>query len=378
MKKEHRELIENCRPQLKQAIVNSRCLDDIIDHLASRDRNGDYGLTSANIDAIRGGHHTNEAAKAGALLEILTTRGENAFDRFINAIIDSDQIGLIEILNSELPPDQHIRKQRSTSTTSANAPASQPVFVQAANNQGFVAVGPNSGMQVAPMHGGTQKNQIGYGNINCGNASGQQNTFNNQNNQGSMLGGPVHGGVVVFGDYHGSPHNTGSMPAMPNASEAAGGRSEHYNSVSMPQLSCGNEGASSAEEFDALLKMENILGKFDQLPKEKVNKLKKPLTDVLKNGVNDSRIAMSTMVDLEDLVNIHMSSVFTDGTVKKIRSVPQTSDAFYVFCEALTRSSIYGLFMFLIGLRSNKQEHLFHILCTEEFCKELLSVLDKA
>uniref|UniRef100_A0A914X1Y2 Uncharacterized protein n=1 Tax=Plectus sambesii TaxID=2011161 RepID=A0A914X1Y2_9BILA len=85
---------------------------------------------------------------------------------------------------------------------------------------------------------------------------------------------------------------------------------------------------------------------------------------------------MSTMVDLEDLVNIHMASVLPDSAVKKIRSAPHTSEAFFVFCEALTKSSIYGLFMFLIGLRSNKQEHLFHVFCTEEFCKELLAILD--
>uniref|UniRef100_A0A914X1E0 Uncharacterized protein n=1 Tax=Plectus sambesii TaxID=2011161 RepID=A0A914X1E0_9BILA len=158
--------------------------------------------------------------------------------------------------------------------------------------------------------------------------------------------------------------------------EPAGGRSAHSSASSMSQLNHGSDSASLVKEFDASCEMEKIIRKFDQLPPGKVSKLKRPLTPVLKNGVENSRIEMSTMVDLEDLVNIQMASVLPNSAVKKIRSAPQTSEAFSVFCEALTKSSIYGLFMFLVGLRSNKQEHLFHLFCTEEFCKELLRILD--
>uniref|UniRef100_A0A914XJJ9 CARD domain-containing protein n=1 Tax=Plectus sambesii TaxID=2011161 RepID=A0A914XJJ9_9BILA len=377
MKEEHRELINKCRPRLKQSIVSSRCLDDLIDHLALRDRNGDYGLTPANIDAIRGGHHTNEAVKVGTFLEILTTRGENAFDRFISAIIASDQIGLIEILNSELPPDQHIRKQRSTPASSANAPASQPVSVQATNNQGFVATGPNSGMQVAPMHGGTQNNQLAHGNVYCGNASGQNNTFNNQNNKGSMLGGPVHGGVVVFGNYHAYPHKAGSTPAKSSAPEAAGGQSEHYNAVSVPQLGCGKAGASPAEEFDASLEMENILCKFDQMPKSKTHKLKRVLPPALVRELDNCRGLFAT-IEMQDVVNNYMPTVLPDSTIKKIKNAIDNSNGAYELCESLKRSSILALLTFLKGLESTKQDHFFHSFCTKAFCDDLQSILNNA
>uniref|UniRef100_A0A914X509 Uncharacterized protein n=1 Tax=Plectus sambesii TaxID=2011161 RepID=A0A914X509_9BILA len=122
--------------------------------------------------------------------------------------------------------------------------------------------------------------------------------------------------------------------------------------------------------------MEKIIRKFDQLPPVKVAELKRPLTAVLEKRVEDSDIEMSTMVDLDDLLNIRMASVLPDWAIQKIRSASRTSDAYFVFCDALTRSGIYGLFMFLNGLRINQQEHLFHLLCTEEFCKELQSILD--
>uniref|UniRef100_A0A914XAT6 CARD domain-containing protein n=1 Tax=Plectus sambesii TaxID=2011161 RepID=A0A914XAT6_9BILA len=127
MKEEHRELIKKCQPRLIETIVKSRCLEVLIDQLEARDQNGHYGLTPSNIIEIRGGHQTNEAAKVRTFLDILTTRGENAFDRFIKAIKDSHEIGLIEILNSELPPDQQIGIERSKSAAApASAPASAP------------------------------------------------------------------------------------------------------------------------------------------------------------------------------------------------------------------------------------------------------------
>uniref|UniRef100_A0A914W6W3 Uncharacterized protein n=1 Tax=Plectus sambesii TaxID=2011161 RepID=A0A914W6W3_9BILA len=33
------------------------------------------------------------------------------------------------------------------------------------------------------------------------------NTYNNQNNQGRMVGGPIHGGTVNFGDTYNNSHN---------------------------------------------------------------------------------------------------------------------------------------------------------------------------
>uniref|UniRef100_A0A914X299 CARD domain-containing protein n=1 Tax=Plectus sambesii TaxID=2011161 RepID=A0A914X299_9BILA len=135
MKEEHRNAIENCRPGLIQTIVSSRCLEVLIDHLGSRDQYGNYGLTPENIIEISGGHHTSEATKVRTLLAILPTRGENAFDRFISAVRATNQIGLIEILNTNMPPNQQIPVQGSTSAASKDAPASL-----LANEQGNVNI----------------------------------------------------------------------------------------------------------------------------------------------------------------------------------------------------------------------------------------------
>lgn len=56
---------------------------------------------------------------------------------------------------------------------------------------------------------------------------------------------------------------------------------------------------------------------------------------------------------------------------------PTTGDGFYELNEALKKNSIYTLIIFLIGLKNTKQEHLFHLFCTEEFCNELTSSIDK-
>uniref|UniRef100_A0A914X511 CARD domain-containing protein n=1 Tax=Plectus sambesii TaxID=2011161 RepID=A0A914X511_9BILA len=137
-----------------------------------------------------------------------------------------------------------------------------------------------------------------------------------------------------------------------------------------------NQNAQSAEEFDAAMEVEKIITKFKKVPKIKLSKLDKPLTKTLIEGLSDSREEMAARIDLEDLINIHMSSVLTDSAVKKIRNAPSTSNAFYVFSEALTNGSILALLKFLSGLKSTKQGHLFHLFCTEEFCNELVSVTD--
>uniref|UniRef100_A0A914UPF3 CARD domain-containing protein n=1 Tax=Plectus sambesii TaxID=2011161 RepID=A0A914UPF3_9BILA len=153
MKEEYRELINKCRPRLIEAISRSGCLDELINHLGWQDPNGDNGLISDNIIQIKEGNHANDDAKAGTFLDILTTRGEDIFDHFINAIHATNQTGLIEILVSELLPNQRIQNERSTSAASASAHASSSVYI-----------------------------------------------FNNQDNKGRMVGGPVHGGFVNLGD----------------------------------------------------------------------------------------------------------------------------------------------------------------------------------
>jgi hypothetical protein len=49
----YRELVVNCKPELKKAIVGSHCLKELIDHLETQDEYGDYGLTPDNVINIR-------------------------------------------------------------------------------------------------------------------------------------------------------------------------------------------------------------------------------------------------------------------------------------------------------------------------------------
>uniref|UniRef100_A0A914X9A6 CARD domain-containing protein n=1 Tax=Plectus sambesii TaxID=2011161 RepID=A0A914X9A6_9BILA len=211
MKEEHLELIVKCRKQLIQTIVRSRCLDDLIDHLATRDLDGNYGLTPSNIIDIRGGHHTDEATKVRTFLEILTTRGENAYDRFINAIKDSHQTGLIEILNSELPPDQQIGIERSTSAASASAPASSPPNVTIGGNDGgqggvhgnYQAGGNNSGNTHSDNHSTT----------NSGAGAGQQYHQNNSGNLGNQIAGGTFSGATFNQPIHHDAHNDNRVHA---------------------------------------------------------------------------------------------------------------------------------------------------------------------
>uniref|UniRef100_A0A914XDD5 CARD domain-containing protein n=1 Tax=Plectus sambesii TaxID=2011161 RepID=A0A914XDD5_9BILA len=121
MNQEHRDLIIKCRARLVTSIAKSRSLDVLIDHLRSSDQNGDDGITEGNILRIRGGDHTDSAAKVNIFFDILTEKSEIAFHRFINAIIDSGETGLIDILNSKLPSDQKISKQRTAVPATASA-----------------------------------------------------------------------------------------------------------------------------------------------------------------------------------------------------------------------------------------------------------------
>uniref|UniRef100_A0A914UIH4 Uncharacterized protein n=1 Tax=Plectus sambesii TaxID=2011161 RepID=A0A914UIH4_9BILA len=168
-----------------------------------------------------------------------------------------------------------------------------------------------------------------------------------------------------------------STSLMQSAPEAAGGRSAHSNAHSMPQLKLGSEAALSAEEFDAGFEMENILRKFDKLPKDKTYKLKKLLPPALVGELDDCR-SQFAMIDMQDIVNNYMPTVLPDSAIKKIRSAIDNSNGAYELCESLKRSSILALLTFLKGLESTNQDHYFHSFCTKVFCNELKSILDNA
>lgn len=75
------------------------------------------------------------------------------------------------------------------------------------------------------------------------------------------------------------------------------------------------------EECDAGEEIDKIMGIFKQLPKEKINKLKKPLTNTLKDTLTFSQTSVSEVIELEDLVNSHMSPVLSRAVIEKIRKV---------------------------------------------------------
>uniref|UniRef100_A0A914VZE0 CARD domain-containing protein n=1 Tax=Plectus sambesii TaxID=2011161 RepID=A0A914VZE0_9BILA len=170
MSEKHCELIEDCQADLSCAIVGSQCLEELMEHLVKKDEYGNCGLTERNRIKIRGEDQTDYADKVRTFLEIIIAREEYAANRFIKAIVDTNQIGLIEMLNSKLPPDQRIRNDKSTLAASTSASTSSADY-----------------------------------------------TFNNKNNQGRMVGGPVHGGIVVFGDYHASSEETRQSPSTPSS-----------------------------------------------------------------------------------------------------------------------------------------------------------------
>uniref|UniRef100_A0A914XAP5 CARD domain-containing protein n=1 Tax=Plectus sambesii TaxID=2011161 RepID=A0A914XAP5_9BILA len=199
MKKEHRELIEECRPRLIEAIASSGCLDELIDHLGFQNQNGDNGLTSDNIIQIKEGHHATDDAKAREFLKILTTRCDKAFDRFTDAIIASNQIWLIEILNSELPPDQQIRIEKSTLAASTSAHVSSSANVTIGGNDG--GQGGVHGVYQAGGNISGNTHSDNHSITNSGTGAGQHNTFDNRNNQGKQLAGPNYG-TVNQGDTH--------------------------------------------------------------------------------------------------------------------------------------------------------------------------------
>uniref|UniRef100_A0A914XMU2 CARD domain-containing protein n=1 Tax=Plectus sambesii TaxID=2011161 RepID=A0A914XMU2_9BILA len=121
MKKEHRELLIKCQPQLIQSIVSSRCLEDLLGHLTSQSKHGNDGLTPSNIRKIREEKHTHEDDMVKMFLDVLCTKSEVAYNRFINIIIDNNQTRLINILNSELPSDPQIRNESSTLAASTSS-----------------------------------------------------------------------------------------------------------------------------------------------------------------------------------------------------------------------------------------------------------------
>uniref|UniRef100_A0A914VZC9 CARD domain-containing protein n=1 Tax=Plectus sambesii TaxID=2011161 RepID=A0A914VZC9_9BILA len=137
MKKEHRALLEKCQPQLIQAIVSNRCLEDLICNLASQAKNGNDGLTPSDIKKIRKERHTCEDDKVKMFLDTLCKKIEVAYNRFIKVMIDTNQTRLISILNSELPPDQQIGNESSalTASTSSTSASSRKRRIPLDDNQ---------------------------------------------------------------------------------------------------------------------------------------------------------------------------------------------------------------------------------------------------
>uniref|UniRef100_A0A914X814 CARD domain-containing protein n=1 Tax=Plectus sambesii TaxID=2011161 RepID=A0A914X814_9BILA len=173
------------------------------------------------------------------------------------------------------------------------------------------------------------------------------------------------------------PLNT--SPSDVQSAPGAAGEQLKYKAPIIPPLpDPRNEGASPVEEFDASFEMENILRKFDQLPKEKIEKLKKrSLTPVLIQELDDWR-SQFAMIDMQDIVNNYMPTVLPDSAIKKIRSAIDNSNGAYELSESLKKSSVLALFTFLKGLESTKQNHFFPSFCTRTFCDEMLSIIDKA
>uniref|UniRef100_A0A914X6N7 CARD domain-containing protein n=1 Tax=Plectus sambesii TaxID=2011161 RepID=A0A914X6N7_9BILA len=135
MKKERRELNEKCRTQLYDAIVRNKCSEELLKELEMQEKNGNDGLSQYNINLIKS--YPKEEDKVRQLLHFSTTSGDSVFDSFIQAITHTNKPELIEILYSELPPDQQTGNEKSTPAASASAPASSPLehsFGQAASS----------------------------------------------------------------------------------------------------------------------------------------------------------------------------------------------------------------------------------------------------
>uniref|UniRef100_A0A914WD48 Uncharacterized protein n=1 Tax=Plectus sambesii TaxID=2011161 RepID=A0A914WD48_9BILA len=144
------------------------------------------------------------------LIAVIKAAGPLAFIEFINALEIFDQGHLAEKL---LPHQQSFFTQQFTiSKMNTNEHSSQ----QAGSNTGTTSFASTSNIQINHMQSEAQSNQVAHGNIDGGGESEQNNAFNNQNNQGRMVGGPVHGGHVFLGDnitlnYTGQPSSTSSF-----------------------------------------------------------------------------------------------------------------------------------------------------------------------
>lgn len=57
---------------------------------------------------------------------------------------------------------------------------------------------------------------------------------------------------------------------------------------------------------------------FNEIEKENVDKLLKVLTPILREELDNYRDLFAD-IELQDLVNNHMSAVLPDGTIKRIR-----------------------------------------------------------
>uniref|UniRef100_A0A914XAJ6 Protein disulfide-isomerase n=1 Tax=Plectus sambesii TaxID=2011161 RepID=A0A914XAJ6_9BILA len=157
---------------------------------------------------------SRESLKNMQLITIVKAAGPSAFQEFINALEIFHQGHLADKL---LP---HLESFLDEQLTFSEMSTSEHSSAQAASNAEKTSFDSNSCVQVSHMHGGTQSNQVALGNINSGVASGQHNAFNNYNYQGRMVGGPVHGGTINFGDhYHYPQENRQPLPAPPPTSE---------------------------------------------------------------------------------------------------------------------------------------------------------------
>lgn len=74
------------------------------------------------------------------------------------------------------------------------------------------------------------------------------------------------------------------------------------------------------QEFKAAVELNNIIQKFEKLTREKRTGLKKDLPSSLAEELNECQ-DMFKKIELQGLINNHMSAVLSDDTIQEIRKV---------------------------------------------------------